>query len=143
MYLNVELMKYLTIQPSDVNVSSDIINQLIHVLQDVPKMNNIMVLNVYVNQDMDYGIKYVQNVHQIHLLILQEQAVNVLLVDIFSIQQHSNVKNVEIILQTMMMEQNVSVLTDMNKMENIVHLNVMLMKILIQKLTHVIVNMDS
>lgn len=136
-------MKYLTIQPSDVNVSSDIINQLIHVLQDVPKMNNIMVLNVYVNQDMDYGIKYVQNVHQIHLLILQEQAVNVLLVDIFSIQQHSNVKNVEIILQTMMMEQNVSVLTDMNKMENIVHLNVMLMKILIQKLTHVIVNMDS
>lgn len=136
-------MKFQTIQHLDVNVFSDIINQLMSVLQDVEKVKNIMVYHVFVNQDLVYGIKSVLIAQLIHLLILQEQVVNVLLKDIFSILQHSNVKNAQTIQQIVMMEQNVNVLMDMNKMEIIAHLNVMLMKNLMLRPTHVIVNMDS
>lgn len=101
-----------------------------------------MEYHVYVNQDMDYGIKSVQIAQQIQLQMLQEQIVNVYQKQLYLIQQHLNVKIVQIMQQVMMMVQNVYVIMDINKMVISVHQFVMLMKNLMLKLIHVIVNMD-
>lgn len=101
-----------------------------------------MEYHVYVNQDMDYGIKSVQIAQQIQLQMLQEQIVNVYQKQLYLILQHLNVKIVQIMQQVMMMVQNVYVIMDINKMVISVHQFVMSMKNLMLKLIHVIVNMD-
>lgn len=84
--LNVVLTKFQTIPSVDVNVYSVSINQLMSVLPDAVKLNNTMVNNVFVNQDMVSGIKFVHNAQQMQLQTQQEQAVSVLLKVISSIQ---------------------------------------------------------
>lgn len=134
--------KYQIIQQQNVIVYLVSINQQMYVLLDVEQENNIMEYHVYVNQDMDYGIKSVQIAQQIQLQMLQEQIVNVYQKQLYLIQQHLNVKIVQIMQQVMMMVQNVYVIMDINKMVISVHQFVMSMKNLMLKLIHVIVNMD-